>query len=84
MNTQLFADWFYFGGSGENWHEQSVWEWPWLDLEFAYRWFLTVLPLAAWTGILMFLLTRVSFLTHRRVAYVLIVIGLIFVEADMR
>lgn len=82
VNTPLFADWFYFGG--ENWHEQSVWEWPWLDPEFAYRWFLTVLPLAAWAGILLFLLTRVSFLTHRRVAFVVIVLGLIFVEADMR
>src|ERR1017187_7290686 len=58
-------DWFYFGG--EDWSKELPWYWPWYEPEFAYRWFLTLLPLAVWVGILFFLLTRVRFLTHRHV-----------------
>ncbi len=75
-------DWFYFGG--EDWPKLPIWAWPWYEPEFAYRWFLTLLPLAAWVGILFFFLTRVSFLTHRRVAFIVIILGLIFFEGDMR
>src|SRR5271170_6919101 len=32
------GDWYYFGGDPP----------PWYDFEFLYRWFLTLLPLAAW------------------------------------
>jgi hypothetical protein len=65
-------DWDYFGAEGPPWYE------------FIYRWFLTLLPLAAWAGILFFVLTRVRFLTHRRVAFVVIILGLVFFEGDMR
>jgi hypothetical protein len=60
------------------------WYWPWFEPEFAYRWFLTLLPLAVWVSILFFLLTRVSFLTHRRVAFTVVVLGLAFFEGNMR
>ena len=66
--------WLYFGGEPPQWYE----------FEFLYRWFLTLLPLAAWVGIVFFLLTRVSFLTHRRVALIVIVLGLAFFEGNMR
>src|SRR3954467_10971900 len=56
------GDWYYFGGEPP----------PWYNVEFLYRWFLTILPLAAWVGALFFLLTRVRFLAHRRVAIVAI------------
>ncbi len=57
---------------------------PWYSFETLYRWFLALLPLAAWVGIVFFVLTRVSFLTHRRVAFVVIFLGLVFFEGDMR
>lgn len=84
--------WLYFG-------EEPP---PWYSFETLYRWFLTLLPLAAWTGIVFFALTRVSFLTHRisawagytphhtfdalhrRFAFVVILLGLVFFEGDMR
>ncbi len=68
------GDWYYFGGEPP----------PWYQPEFLYRWFLTILPLAAWAGIVFFLLTRFQFLTHRRVALVVILLGLVFFEGDMR
>ena len=68
------GDWYYFGGEPP----------PWYEFEFLYRWFLTLLPLAAWAGVVFFLLTRVSFLTHRRVALIVIVLGLVFFEGNMR
>ncbi len=66
------ADWYYFGAEPPPWHE------------FAYRWFLTLLPLAAWAAVVFFLLTRANFLTHRRVALVVVVLGLTFFEGNMR
>lgn len=66
------GDWYYFGGEGPPWYE------------FIYRWFLTLLPLAAWVGVIFFLLTRLRFLTHRRVAFVVVFLGLVFVEGNMR
>lgn len=66
------GDWYYFGGDPPPWYE------------YVYRWFLTLLPLAAWAGIVFFVLTRLSFLTHRRVAFVVIVLGLVFFEGNMR
>ena len=66
------GDWFFFGGDPPPWYEAI------------YRWFLTLLPLAAWAGVLFVVLTRVRFLTHRRVAFVIIAAGLVFFEADMR
>jgi hypothetical protein len=68
------GDWYYFGGVPP----------PWYDIEYLYRWFLTMLPLAAWVAILFFLLTRVRFLAHRHVAFVIIFLGLVFFEGDMR
>lgn len=68
------GDWYYFGGEPP----------PWYDFEFLYRWFLTLLPLAAWVGTLFFLLTRVRILTHRRVAFAVVFLGLLFFEGDMR
>jgi hypothetical protein len=68
------ADWYYFGGEPP----------PWYQFEFLYRWFLTLLPLAAWVGAVFFLLTRFRFLTHRRVALVAVVLGLVFFEGNMR
>lgn len=76
------ADWYYFGG--EDWHKLPPWSWPWYEPEFAYRWFLTLLPLAAWTGIVFFLLTRVRFLTHRRVALIIVFLSLVLIEGNMR
>lgn len=85
------ADWFYFGGEdpmrvkvGEEWHFLPPWNWPWYKPAFAYRWFLTLLPLAAWAGVVFFVLTRVRFLTHRRVAFVIVFLGLAFFEGNMR
>ncbi len=68
------GDWYYFGGEPP----------PWYDFEFLYRWFLTLLPLAAWVGVVFFLLTRARFLTHRRVAVLVVILGLIFLEGNMR
>jgi hypothetical protein len=68
------ADWYYFGGEPP----------PWYEFEPLYRWFLTLLPLAAWTGILFFFLSRVRFLTHRRVAMIVVFLGLAFFEGNMR
>ncbi len=84
------GDWFYFGGDPPPWYE------------YLYRWFLTLLPLAAWAAIVFFVLTRVSFLVrrisawagyapdhntfdalHRRVAFVVVVLGLVFFEGNM-
>jgi hypothetical protein len=66
------GDWYYFGGDPPPWYE------------YVYRWFLTLLPLAAWTAVIMFLLTRVRFLTHRRVAFVVVFLSLVFLEGNMR
>src|SRR5258708_14903444 len=51
VNYPLFhGDWFFFGGerrmltSGGD--LRPPWVWPWYEPEFAYRWFMTVLPLA--------------------------------------
>ncbi len=75
-------DWYYFGG--EDWPKLPIWSWPWREPEFAYRWFLTLLPLIAWASIILFLLTRISYLTHRRIAFVVVLLGLTFFEGDMR
>jgi len=66
------GDWYYFGGDPPPWYE------------YFYRWFLTLLPLAAWVGIVFFVLSRVRFLTHRRVAFVVVLLGLVFFEGNMR
>ncbi len=66
------GDWYYFGGDPPPWYE------------YAYRWFLTLLPLATWAGIVFFMLTRVRFLTHRHVAFIVVVLGLVFFEGNMR
>jgi uncharacterized protein len=68
------ADWYYFGGEPPPWYEPA----------YLHRWFLTFLPLAAWAGVVFFLLTRLSFLTHRRVAFVVVLLGLVFFEGNMR
>ncbi len=68
------ADWYYFGGEPP----------PWYNFETLYRWFLTLLPLAAWASVVFFVLTRVRFLTHRRVAFIVIILGLAFLEGNMR
>ena len=68
------GDWYYFGGKPP----------PWYNFEFLYRWFLTLLPLGAWVGVLFFLLTRARFLTHRHIAFIIIFLGLVFFEGDMR
>jgi hypothetical protein len=53
-------------------------------LEIGYHYYMTLLPIFAW-GMLIFLaLTLSPYLTHRRFALVLILLGLTFVEADMR
>jgi len=65
-------DWYYFGRLGPS------------LFELIYRWCLTFLPIAAWVAVLYFLLSRFSFLTHRRIAFVLILAGLTYFEADMR
>src|SRR5206468_3914666 len=74
VNHPLFhADtWYYFG------REPAPW------FEIAYRFVLTFFPVAAWAAIIFLCLTRVSFLTHRRVALFVVLAGLAFFEADMR
>ena len=58
VESPLFnGDWYYFGGDPPPWYEYS------------YRWFLTLLPLAAWAGIVFFVLTRVSFVMKNGVVY---------------
>lgn len=66
------GDWYYFGGDPPPWYEH------------AYRWFLTLLPLAAWAGMVFFVLSRIRFLTHRRTAFIVVVLGLVFFEGNMR
>jgi hypothetical protein len=75
VHEPLFnGDWYYFGGEPP----------PWYEFENLYRWFLTLLPLGAWVGMVFFLLTRVRFLAHRRVALIVVLLGLVFFEGDMR
>lgn len=64
-------DWYYFGPKSAS------------LFEVFYRWFLTLLPIAAWGVVIFFVLTRVNWLTHRHIALVLILGGLMFLEADM-
>src|SRR5262249_38549543 len=65
-------DWYYFGREKPSWFEYSYW------------FFLSLLPIAVWGAFLFVVLTRFRFLTHRRAAFVVILAGLMFFEADMR
>jgi hypothetical protein len=73
LDFKLFAisNWYFFS------RESSL-------FEIAYRYVLTFLPVLVWLYFLLWILTRYSFLTHRRVAFVVVLLGLIFFEADMR
>jgi Sulfatase len=53
-------------------------------LEIGYHYFMTLLPVLAWGTLIFLVLTISPVLTHRSLALLLILLGMIFVEADMR